>query len=351
MNPRDFRPRHFSPRRLVRCLLVAAALTAAAPWTAGAATVIKMGTVAPEGSLWHEVLQQMGQDWSAATGGGVRLHIYAGGTLGGEVDMIKKMRIGQLHAVAMSGVGLSHLEPGVAALQIPLMFDSYEELDYVRDRVAPRLESSLRDRGVVVLNWGDAGWVHFFSKTPASSPDDIRKLRLFITAGDSESLDLYKAAGMRPVPLAETDILTALQTGMIEAFDVPPLLALINQWFGLAGHMLDLRWAPLVGATVIDRKVWGRIPEKWQGPMLEAAQRAGGRLRGDIRKMGDDAIVAMQKRGLKVTTIDAATRAAWRREVEAVYPKLRGPIIPADLFDEVRRLRDEYRAGKKAPGA
>lgn len=332
-----------TPRSLLRCLLAIAALAAAGAPPAGAATIVKMGTVAPEGSLWHEVLVEMGQSWAATTGGEVRLHIYAGGTLGGEVDMIKKMRIGQLHAVALSGVGLGHIEPGVEALQLPLMFDSYDELDHVRDGVAPRLEASLRQKGFVVLNWGDAGWVHFFTKTPAATPDDIRRLKLFITAGDAESLDLYKAAGMRPVPLAETDILTALQTGMIEAFDVPPLLALINQWFGLANNMLDLRWAPLVGATVIDRKVWDRIPETWRGPMLEAAQKAGARLRGDIRRMGDEAIVAMQKRGLKVVAVDDATRALWRREVETIYPKLRGPIVPADLFDEVRRLRDEYR--------
>lgn len=340
-----------TPRILLRCLLAGVVLASAGGRTAGAATIVKMGTVAPEGSLWHEVLLEMGQAWSATTGGEVRLHIYAGGTLGGEVDMLKKMRIGQLHAVAMSGVGLSHVEPGVGALQLPLMFDSYEELDHVRDGLAPRLEASLRQKGFTVLNWGDAGWVHFFTKTPAATPDDIRRLKLFITAGDAESLDLYKAAGMRPVPLAETDILTALQTGMIDAFDVPPLLALINQWFGLANHMLDLRWAPLVGATLIDRKVWERVPERWRGPMLEAARRVGERLRGDIRKMGDEAIVAMQKRGLKVVRVDDATRALWRREVEAVYPKLRGPIVPADLFDEVRRLRDEYRARTGTRGA
>jgi TRAP-type C4-dicarboxylate transport system substrate-binding protein len=340
-----------TPRILLRFLLAAVALAAAGERTAVAGTIVTLGTVAPEGSLWHEVLLEMGQAWAATTGGEVRLHIYAGGTLGGEVDMLKKMRIGQLHAVAMSGVGLSHVEPGVGALQLPLMFDSYEELDHVRDGLAPRLEASLRQKGFLVLNWGDAGWVHFFTKTPAATPDDIRRLKLFISAGDAEALDLYKAAGMRPVPLAETDILTALQTGMIEAFDVPPLLALINQWFGLANHMLDLRWAPLIGATLIDRKVWERVPERWRGPMLASAHKAGERLRGDIRRMGDEAVVAMQKRGLEVIRVDDATRALWRREVEAVYPKLRGPIVPADLFDEVRRLRDEYRARAGKRGA
>jgi TRAP-type C4-dicarboxylate transport system substrate-binding protein len=303
-----------------------------------------MGTVAPDGSPWHQILQQMGQDWRHISGGQVELRIYPGGVLGDEPDMIQKMRIGQLQAVALSGSGLSRLEPAVACLQIPLLIDSYEELDYVRDRIAPRLEQAIEQKGYVVLNWGDAGWVHFFTKTPAKRLDDIRRMKLFIMAGDADTLELYHSAGFRPVPLATTDMLPALQTGLIDAFDVPPLLAMLNQWFGVAQYMIDIKWAPLVGATIVSKKTWERIPEPNRTKMLEAARAAGLRLRGEIRKMGDDAVEAMKKRGLKVITLDAATAAEWRREVEEAYPKLRGRLVAADLFDEVRRLRDEFRS-------
>lgn len=306
--------------------------------------LIKMGTVAPEGSPWHQILQQMGQDWRNISGGKVQLRIYPGGVLGDEPDMIQKMRIGQLQAVALSGSGLSRLEPAVACLQIPMMIESYAELDYIRDRIAPRLEQAIEQKGYIVLNWGDAGWVHFFTKTPARKLDDIRRMKLFTMAGDADALELYQSAGFRPVPLATTDMLPALQTGLIEAFDVPPLLAMLNQWFGVAPYMLDLKWAPLVGATIVSKRTWERIPEPARTEMREAARRAGVRLRGEIRKMGDDAVEAMKKRGLKVIALDAATLAEWRREVEAAYPKLRGRLVPAELFDEVKRLRDEFRA-------
>jgi TRAP-type transport system periplasmic protein len=330
----------------VPCLIVASVLAAAggaAPARAAGA-VVKMATVAPERSPWHDVLEQMGQDWRRLSDGQVTLHIYAGGSLGDELALIKKMRIGQLQAVALSGVGIHQIEPGVSCLQVPMMFDSYEELDYVRDRIAPRLEKMLREKGYVVLNWGDAGWVHFFTKAPASKPDDLRRLRLFINVGDAESLDLYKAAGLNPVPLAVTDMLSSLQTGMIDAFDVPPLLALLNQWFPLANNMIDVKWAPLIGATIIRKDAWGSIPEALRPALLESAHAAGEKFRGNIRKLSEDAVVEMQKRGLKVTSPDAATLALWRSEAEAVYPKLKGKIIPADLFDEVRRLRDEHRS-------
>jgi TRAP-type C4-dicarboxylate transport system substrate-binding protein len=322
---------------------IAAYLVACLPANAQR-VLIKMGTVAPDGSPWHQILQQMGQDWRNISGGQVELRIYPGGVLGDEPDMIQKMRIGQLQAVALSGSGLSRLEPAVACLQIPLLIDSYEELDYVRDRMAPRLEQAIEKKGYVVLNWGDAGWVHFFTKTPAKRLDDIRRMKLFIMAGDADALELYQSAGFRPVPLATTDMLPALQTGLIDAFDVPPLLAMLNQWFGVAQYMIDIKWAPLVGATIVSKKTWERIPEANRTKMLEAARTAGLRLRGEIRKMGDDAVEAMKKRGLKVITLEAATAAEWQREVEEAYPKLRGRLVAADLFDEVRRLRDEFRS-------
>ncbi len=334
---------------VLRILVCLAALTAA-PAARAQPVLIKMGTVAPDGSPWHQILQQMGQDWNKISGGKVTLRIYPGGVLGDEPDMIKKMRIGQLQAVALSGSGLSQLETAVSCLQIPMMLESYEEVDYVRERLTPRLDKLIEQKGFIVLNWGDAGWVHFFTKRPASRLDDIRKMKLFTMAGDAEALELYQSAGFRPVPLATTDMLPALQTGLIEAFDVPPLLAMLNQWFGLANNMIDVKWAPLVGATIVSKQTWERIPETIRPQMLEAARNVGQRLRGEIRKMGEDAVAAMKKRGLRVITPDAATLADWRRQAEEAYPKLRGRLVPPELFDEVKRLRDEFRAqARKKP--
>jgi TRAP-type C4-dicarboxylate transport system substrate-binding protein len=307
-------------------------------------TVIKMGTLAPDGSPWHQVLQQMGDRWRKISGGKVKLTIYAGGVLGDEPDLINKMRIGQIQAVALSGAGMADVEPGVSCLQIPMMFESYEELDYVRDRIAPRLEKMIEARGFVVLNWGDAGWVHFFTRSPATRLDDMRQMKLFTWAGDNETLELWRANGFRPVPLAATDILTGLQTGLIDAVPTTPLYALLNQSFGLAKYMNDVKWAPLVGATLITRRAWDSLAPNERAEMFQAARESGEALRGGIRKMGDEAIAAMQRRKLTVVHADASIVAQWRKQAEGVYPNLRGHTIPADLFDDVHRLRDEFRA-------
>jgi TRAP-type C4-dicarboxylate transport system substrate-binding protein len=287
----------------------------------------------------------MGERWRKISGGQVKLVIYPGGVLGDEPDMVNKMRIGQIQAAGLSGAGLSGIEPGVMALQIPMMFESYEELDYVRDRVAPRLENMMEARGYLVLNWGDVGWVHFFTTTPAARLAELRKIKLFTWAGgDNESLELWKANGFRVVPLAATDILTGLQTGLIEAVPTTPLYALLNQSFGIARNMIDVKWAPLVGATVIARRTWETLPPAQRADMLAAAREAGVSLRGGIRKMNEDAISTMQKRRLQVIHVDATASAEWRKEAEGVYPKIRGTLVPEQLFDEVRSLRDAYRA-------
>ena len=325
--------------RSIMSMLLLGCLTPARPQT-----VVKMGTLAPEGSPWHQALQVMGERWRKISGGQVKLVIYPGGVLGDEPDMVNKMRIGQLHSAGLSGAGLSGIEPGVMALQIPMMFDSYEELDYVRERVAPRLEKLIEAHGYLVLNWGDVGWVHFFTTRPATRLDDMRKMKLFTWAGgDNETIELWKANGFRAVPLAATDILTGLQTGLIDAVPNAPLFALLDQSFGIARNMIDVKWAPLVGATVITRRMWDSLPAAQRGDMLNAAREAGVSMRGGIRKMGDEAIVTMQKRRLQVIRVDAATVQEWRREAEGVYPKVRGGMVPVELFDEVRKLRDEYR--------
>jgi TRAP-type transport system periplasmic protein len=307
-------------------------------------TVIKMGTLAPDGSPWHQVLQQMGERWCTISGGKVKLTIYPGGVLGDEPDMVNKMRIGQIQAVALSGAGMAEIEPGVSCLQIPMMFESYEELDYVRDRMGPRLEKMIEARGFLVLNWGDAGWVHFFTRSPVMHLDDMRQMKMFTWAGDNETLELWKANGFRAVPLAAKDILTGLQTGLIEAVPTTPLYALLNQSFGLAKYMNDVKWAPLVGATLISKKSWESLPQNERSEMFQAARACGDGLRGGIRKMGDDAIAAMQKRKLTVVHADPSTVAEWRKETEGVYPNLRGHSIPADVFDEVCHLRDQFHA-------
>ena len=312
-------------------------------------TIIKMATIAPEGSSWHRVLLEMGEEWKKVSGGAVVLRIYPGGVVGDEEAMLRKMRVGQLHAAAITGMGLAFLDRSFYGLHVPMMFASEEEFDYVRDRLSPLLEKRLEEKGYVVLNWGDAGWVYFFAREPFTHPSQMKSMKLFIGAGDEPLTQLYKKAGFRPVPISVVDILPGLQTGLIDAFNATPLAAVAFQWFALAPNMADFKWAPLTGATIIDKRAWEDIPKELRPKILKVSRDASQRLRREIRNLNDQAMKAMVENGLKITKISPSVEAEWRKIVEDIHPQIRGKIIPADVFDLVVKYRDEFRSSA-SPG-
>lgn len=324
---------------------LAVLLAALVPLPALAAPlVLKLGTLAATGSPWHIMMQQLNQDVVKLTGGEVKFSIYADGVAGDEPDLVKKLRIGQLQAAGMSTQGVSLLDDAIMSLHLPLMFKTYEELDFVRERVTPKLETELARKGFMLLTWTDGGWIYFFSRKPFKTPDELRKLKLFAWAGDQTTLKLYTKARFSPVPLATSDMLPALQTGLIDAFDTVPLVALINQWFGVAPYMLDIAWAPLMGGVVVTKKAWDKVKPEWRGKIVDAARANSRKMRGEIRKLGDDAVPAMVKRKLTVVPVDDALRAVWHKDIESFWPQMRGLLGPAEYYDEVLKLRDEYRA-------
>ena len=312
---------------------------------------IKLATLAPKGTSFHQTLLAMSEKWQKAPGGGARLVIYTDGTMGGEADMVKRMRVGQIQAGLLTVAGLQEIDESVTALQtMPMKFHSLDEVEYVREKLRPRLEKKFLEKGFVMLFWCDAGWVRFFSRKPVMVPADLKPMKLFAWAGDNRTVDLIKAFGYRAVPLEPTDILAGLQTGLIDAVPSTPTYALAGQFFGPAPNMVEVDWAPLVGGCVITKKAWDALPAASREEMTKAAQEAGCEITQRSRTESRESVDAMQKRGLKVQKLTPQAEAAWRQLAEEVNPKIRGLLVPADLFDEVQELLKEYRAsnGKKS---
>jgi len=311
---------------------------------------VNLGTLAPRGSVYHQSLQAMAEAWRQAPGGGVRLVIYPDGTQGGEADMIRLMRVGTLQAGLFTVVGLSEIEPGVSGLQgVPMLFRSLDEFQYVNDKLRPMLEQRLAEKGFVVLFWVDTGWIRYFSKEPMLTPDDLKRMKVFSWAGNADEINILRHAGFNPVALETSDILPGLQTGLINAVSVPPIFALAGQLDLRAPHMLKLNWAPLVGACVVKKTTWDKIPAEAKDALLAAAEKAGKEIRDNSRKENEEAVAAMQKRGLQVHDPTPEQVKAWQIEAEKSYPEIRGRIVPADIFDEVQRLLKEYRAAGGKP--
>lgn len=337
-----------------RLLLLAAALAVAVASVAVLAdsasaqrrrvNKIRLGTIAPKNSIYHEVLLRMRQSWREISGGNVDLTIYPGGVAGDEITMLRKIRAGQMQAALISGSGMSFLDEGISALQVPLMFESLDEFDFVQARLAPTLEQRLRDKGYTVLGWGDAGWAYFFAVQEFRTPSELRRMRLYTSKGDDEMLRLYSEFGLNAVPLDMTELQANLETGLVDVFAVPPLVAAGYQWFASAPHMLDMRFLPIVGAVLLDSDVWATIPADQRALMRESADRAARDIQTAVREQERTAIQEMANYGLKIVEVDDVAMAEWNQEVEAAYPRLRGRYAPAELMDDALRFRDEHRA-------
>ncbi len=327
-------------RLFVLSLLIAVPLTGATP----TATRIKLATLAPKGTSLHQILLAMGEKWRIASGGSVALTIYPDGTMGAEADVVRRMRVDQIQAAMLTATGLAQIDSSITAVEdMPMMFRSLDEVAYVREKMRSTIERKLRDKGFVLLFWGDTGWVRFFSKTPVLHPAELKRMKLFAWAGSEDQIELMKSAGFHPVPLETANIYTSLQTNMINALPTIPIAALAGQFYGPCPHMLELNWGPLVGGTVIKAGVWDALPETSRAEFLKAAVEAGEQVTSKSRKESDEAVEAMKKRGLTVHAVSPELEEEWRGFAEQFYSKIRGSMVPADLFDEVQRLLHQRR--------
>jgi TRAP-type C4-dicarboxylate transport system substrate-binding protein len=176
------------------------------------------------------------------------------------------------------------------------------------------------------------------------SPDDLRKTKLFISANRAAELSVYRCVGCNAVPLEVADILPGLQTGLIDCVCLPPTIALAIQLDSPAPHMLDMNWVPLVGAAIINKKTWDSLSPEAQAAVRQSAREAGKLIKADGRRENVESIEAMRKRGLKIHTLTPEINAQWDRVVEEAWPRIRGTVVPADIFDEVMSQLKTFRA-------
>ncbi len=332
-------------RRLFAALAAVALCAFAAP--AHAEVTVKLGTLAPDGSPWHKLLKELAQTWEKESNGQVKVKIFAGGVAGNEGDMVRKMRVGQLQSAAITIIGLHDIDPGPQAIGVPGLIADDAELSYVMGQVAPVWEKRLEEKGFVVLAWGDTGWAYFFSKKPIRTPAEAAGMKVFTWAGDPKAAEAWRDAGFTPVVLSATDIVPSLTTGMIDGFANSAIMAFTARYFETAPYMPDARWGRILGATVIAKETWEKIPADLRPKLLASARAIGARIDKAVSKMNDDSIAAMEKRGLKVMRLTPAERAQWDGLAEKTWKAMRGGSIPVADFDAVKQARDQYRATRQ----
>ena len=335
---------HFS-LRVAALTLAAVACGLGSHAAAAAGTELRIATVAPAGSSFHKRLQALSTEWSHGVGG-VSMNIYAG-TQGGELQIVRRMRVGQIQGAMLTSVGLAQIERSVTALQyMPMMFRDWDDVDAVREKLRPELERRLGDAGYIVMFWADAGWVRYFSNKPIKSLQDMKSMRVYASSGDPESVSLMKSY-YTPVVLEPDQILLGLRNGMIDALPVPAFLANFSQVPTYAPYMLDLRWAPITGALVVTKRAWDKLDPAAQKWLRESSEKAGVEMRRASRAEDEQAVQAMKdKMGLKVVPMTPEAEREWRTEVAHIYPKIRGTLVPEKMYDvTVETLKARHAGG------
>ncbi|NIM17205.1 MAG: C4-dicarboxylate ABC transporter substrate-binding protein [Candidatus Aminicenantes bacterium] len=307
------------------------------------AFTIKIGSSAPERSPWHKALRELARQWKSITNGLIELKIYPGGIAGNEADMVRKMRMGILGGAVVSNKGFISMNPDIYVLNIPFLITTEGELNYVLDKMKPAFGEAIKKKGFKLVIMFMAGWVHFFTRKPVNYPDDLKKHKLAFTPGESEMEQTWKKSGYHIVPTDLKDLLMALQSGMVNAFLLPPLLAGSGQYFPLAPHMSELRIAPLIGGMVLSEKTWKRIPEKYREKMMQIALKISGELYEKTVKLEKEAIEAMKKHGLKIVKFPDDSLEKWRAASAKGMDQLIGKAFSKEIYDRIIHLLEEYR--------
>ena len=311
------------------------------------AITIKIGSIAPARSPWDSSLKELGREWSKITNGAVKLKIYAGGIAGNEEDMIRKMRVGTLGGAVLTNRGLTKLHNDIYALNIPFMVNSEDELDFVINKMKPTFEAAIEKKGFKVIIWSKAGWVNFFSKDPIIYPEDLKKHKLSFATGEPKMEQAWKKSGYHIVPNDLKDLMMALQSGMVDSFYLPPLLAGSGQYFALAPHMCSIKVAPLFGGIVVSQRIWKRIPAKYKEAMMKVTLRMAKKLNDETKRLEKETIDTMKEHGLIVNDVPADALPKWKAESGKGMDALIGKAFSQEIYEQVKQILEKYRDNNK----
>lgn len=305
--------------------------------------IVKLGSPTPEGSPWHDALQELAADWKRISDGRVQIKIFPNGIAGDERDMIRKMRINTIQAAVISGSGLNDIAPDSIALSLPFLIHSDSELTFVFSKLKPKLEKDIEAAGFKMIAWTKAGWLYFFSRDPVVYPDDLKRQKLAASDVDVSMAPALKALGFKTVTLTLNEIMAGLSSGMVDACYTVPLGAVAYQWFGIAKNMCTLPMAPVLGGIIISDRIWRRIPEDIKPDLIAAAEKVGGKLEDQNAAMEREMMDIMREHGLAEHAVPPDAEKEWRELFARGVESLVGDSFSTDAYVYVRDIITEYR--------
>jgi TRAP-type transport system periplasmic protein len=288
---------------IVVCLMILGFCLPALSWPQN--VVLKIGTIAPEGSAWVKAFREINKELEQKTNKQVSLRLFPGGILGDEEDMLRKIKVSEIQGALLTGGGLGIIFKDIKILGIPFLFQNYREVDAVLANMDTFFQKGLLDNGFKSMGWAEQGFIYLLSKEPIKSAADLKKGKVWIWEDTQLGRAVFKELGVNAIPLPVTDVLMALQTGMVDTVYSSPLAAIAVQWFTKVSYMTDVPLAYSAGAVVLKKSDYEKITPA-QRPIVEAAfKRQLTPLNEQLRKENEKAIQVLQAKGIKLVTPSA----------------------------------------------
>jgi TRAP-type C4-dicarboxylate transport system substrate-binding protein len=315
--------------------------------TAQAATTLKIATLSPEGTGWMIELRQAAKAIRERTNDQVKLKIYPGGVMGDDKAVLRKLRVGQLHGAAMTSGGVMQPYPDIALYNLPLVFRDSAEVDYVRARLDKKLMAGLREQKFVGFGLAEVGFAYPMMKDPVTSVASFQDRRVWAPDNDPGALKAYSSFNITPIPLPIADVLTGLQTGLIDSIGSPPIGAIALQWHTQVDYALELPLMYVYGFFAITERAFNRMSETEQSIVTEELSAAVARVDAASRKDNDAANQALVDQGLQWLQPSDAERAEWYGIADGANQRLKAnEYVSAAMFDELMALLQEYRSAQ-----
>jgi TRAP-type C4-dicarboxylate transport system substrate-binding protein len=306
--------------------------------------LLKVATLAPEGSTWMNLMHELDERVRKGTAGEVGFKFYAGGVQGDERIVLRKMRSGQLHGGGFTGNGLGAIAPSLRVLEAPFLLETADEIDAVYESLGPEFEEALEEGGHTLLGWAEVGFVHLFTKTPVRSLADLKNMKMWLWEGDPLAEAFFQEAGVAPVSLAITDVYTSLQTGLIDGVYTSPYAGVVLQWHTHVRAMSEVPITHAIGAVVVTNSAWNGIPAASQAKIREIADDVFGRLKRSSREENARAIEDIRAAGIEIVPVGEEAMAVFREIGERAARRNVGKLYSEELLARVRGIVAESRA-------